>query len=84
MFSVVRCPPLSTWSGHDVNVTEYIFDTNVEYSCSTGYEFPDDVTTRASRCDVNGVWQPEVVECIGNMIMYMYILFGCLLFCILT
>ena len=51
----------------DTNTSTTYYGSNLLYGCASGFEFADQSSGRSSFCDELGVWQPEIIECIGRL-----------------
>ena len=69
MFSVITCPPVPLWSTLRANTTSNIVGASALTTCDVTAEgnptyFLDNRTEHIVTCHENGVWSPQVLECV--------------------
>ena len=60
------CDPVVNMSHVNISTFDNWYPTEVNYTCQTGYFFPDGSLSRVSTCNKYGKWSEVIPQCIGE------------------
>ena len=63
----ITCPEILTkWTNMHINSTNVSPGDVVNYTCAEGYLLSGKIKFDTTTCSVNGIWHPEVSNCLGR------------------
>lgn len=67
VFVAKLCPPVYNISHCNISTTDNWYPTEVNFTCTDGYFFPDGSLSRLSMCNKYGRWSEVIPQCTGML-----------------